>query len=110
MARKRKKIVQKICKNCKLFDPNTSTCAVVVLHEGERLHLPVGERDACFFEGEFFSEKTKTIEKFTEDIQEVKFWVEDKDGKKTDKDGTVKIEYPTHGFFGDMDLSDYVGL
>jgi hypothetical protein len=29
----------------------------------------------------------------------VKFWVEDKEGKKTSGEGTVKIEYP-EGFFG----------
>lgn len=73
------------------------------------MHLPVDAKDPCFFEGEFFSAKTNTVENFTEDLKEVKMWVEDKNGQKTGGDGTVKIEYP-EGFFGDMDLKDFLGL
>lgn len=107
---KKKKELEHICKNCRLFDSKNKLCSVVVLCEGERFNLPVEPHDTCFFENEFVAVKeelvneqiVKTTDKFTlaEDIKEVKFWVEDpKTGKKTNKDGIVKIEYP-EGFFG----------
>ena len=96
--KKRGKHIEKICNNCKLFDPGTSTCSIVVLHEGERHRLPVLAEDPCFFEGEFFDASSKAMENFVDDIKEVKFWVEDEKGEKTDGDGVVKIEYPK-GFF-----------
>jgi hypothetical protein len=109
MVKKRKKgnkQINKICQNCRLFDPGTSTCSIVVLHEGERHRLPVLAEDPCFFEGEFFDPSTKAMENFVEDIKEVKFWVEDENGEKTDGDGVVKIEYPK-GFFS-RNLSDLI--
>jgi hypothetical protein len=96
--RKKKRKIDKICNNCKLFDPASSTCSIVVLHEGERHRLPVLAEDPCFFEGEFFDANTKAMESFVEDVKEVKFWVEDDEGQKTKGDGHVKIEYP-EGFF-----------
>tara|TARA_Y100000034_G_scaffold124273_1_gene172216 strand:+ start:2287 stop:2616 length:330 start_codon:yes stop_codon:yes gene_type:complete len=102
--------VERICKNCKLFNPETNRCAVVILHGGEKYNLPVDERDTCFFEDQFTaitpkfdrSGNLKSIdeETFTPEIQEVKWWVEDPNtGETTDGDGVVKIEYP-QGFFG----------
>lgn len=103
---KNKKIEPK-CKNCRLYDSARSICRVVVLHEGERINLPVDAEDQCFFEQTYFDPVTRQFETFNE-VQEVKFWVEDKNGKKTDKDGTVKIEYP-EGFFGNLTLRDIIG-
>lgn len=101
MAKKKpkRKQVERICKNCKLYNPSAGECAVVVLHEGQRLRLPVDPEDACFFEEPYFDPTTKAMEDFADDLKEVKFWVEDKDGNKTDKDGVVKFQYP-QGFFG----------
>lgn len=103
----KKKQIEKICKNCKLFNPDSSTCSIVILHEGERLRLPVLENEPCFFEGEFFDEATNETSNFVDDVKEVKMWVEDENGKKTNKEGTVKIEYPD-GFFGKDDASKLI--
>jgi hypothetical protein len=97
---KMKKPIKKICKNCKLFDPKSSSCSIVVLHEGQRLRLPVSAEDSCFFEGEYFDPTLKATQSFAEEIKEVKFWVENEKGDKIDGDGIVKMEYP-EGFFGD---------
>lgn len=94
-----KKNIERICKNCKLFNPESSTCSIVILYEGERIKLPVTAEDPCFFEEQYFDPITKTKENFTDVIQQVRFWVEDEKGNKTNEDGIVKIEYP-EGFFG----------
>lgn len=99
-----KRKISHICNNCKLFDAKQNLCSVVILHEGQRIKLPVDAQDACFFEGQYFDPIENSSKNFTEDIQQVRFWVEDEDGNKTDKDGTVKIEYPEH-FFGEKSLS-----
>ncbi len=91
--------IKKICGNCKLFDAGKSQCSIVVLHEGERVRIPVEANDACFFEEEYFDPTTKALENFVEDLKEVKFWVENEKGEKTNENGVVKIEYP-EGFFG----------
>ena len=41
---------KKICKNCSLYNPNTSTCDVTVIHEGEYLELTVRPYDRCWWE------------------------------------------------------------
>ena len=94
-----KKIIEKICKNCKLFDGKKSECSVVILHEGNRIKIPVSAEDSCFFEGEYFDPITNNKENFVEEVKQVRFWVEKENGDKTDGDGIVKIEYP-EGFFG----------
>lgn len=94
------KNIQRICKNCKLFNPEKQECSVVILHEGSRLKLPVDPNDSCFFEDQYFDPITQTKEKFSGDVKEVKFWVENQDGSKIKGDGIVKIEYP-EGFFGE---------
>lgn len=102
MRKKRKKKLEPKCKNCRLFDEAQGLCRVIILYAGEKTNLPVDAEDDCFFEGEFtaLNEKGKQ-ESFRPEVQQVKFWTEDpKTGKKTDKDGVVKIEYP-EGFFGD---------
>lgn len=97
-----KKEIKRVCKNCKLFNPQKSLCSVVILHDGDRYHLPVEPQDRCFFEKEFVAiNEEGDIESFKTEIQEVQFWVEDPEtGEKTNKDGLVKIRYP-EGFFGD---------
>lgn len=98
----KKKHIDRICNNCKLYNPQKNHCSVVILYEGERTHIPVDPQDACFYESGYFDATTKAVEDFAVDIQEVKFWVETEDGRKTDKDGIVKMEYP-EGFLGEKD-------
>lgn len=93
-----KKKIKPICGNCRLYNREESTCRVVILHEGERVNIPVEPKDSCFFEQTYFDPITGKKEDFNE-IQQVRFWVEGKDGKPTDGNGTVKMEYPK-GFFG----------
>jgi hypothetical protein len=96
---KKRKNIERICKNCRLYNPDRGECSIVVLHEGQRLRLPVLENDPCFFEEEYFDPTTKAVEHFAEDIKQVRFWVENEKGDKTDGNGTVKMEYPD-GFLG----------
>lgn len=98
--------VEQICGNCKLYDPEPSKCKVVILHEGQRINIPVDPKESCFFEQSCFDPKTGREETLNE-IQQVRFWVEGKDGKKTDKNGVVKMEYP-EGFFGDTTIDDII--
>lgn len=104
---KKKKPVEEICQNCKLYNPSRGVCSVVILHEGERVNIPVDPTDKCFFEQSYFDPMTGKEENLNV-IQEVKFWVENDKGEKTNKDGTVKIEYP-EGFFGNVSLKDILG-
>ena len=97
---KRKKKVEPICGNCRLFNPDTNKCGVAVLISGEQFHLPVEPEDQCFFEERFFYENNKgELEHFTPEIQQARWWTEDEKGQKTDGNGKVMIEYP-EGFFG----------
>jgi hypothetical protein len=90
--------IQKICGNCRLYDPQRGECRVVILWEGERRNLPVEPQDQCFYEQEFGAGGSKFIP--ADEIKQVRFWVEDPTtGEKTNKNGTVKVEYP-EGFFG----------
>jgi hypothetical protein len=93
------KEVERICGNCKLFNPKTMECSVVILHEGERHRIPVDPTDSCFFENQYFDPTTKAMEDFVDDIKETKFWVENEKGEKIDGNGTVKVEFQ-EGFFG----------
>jgi hypothetical protein len=101
---------QPYCKNCRLFDERKGECAVIILHEGQKYNLPVSPNDHCFFDTAFVAKEpvfdragnyvTTKTEVFKPEVQEVKFWVEDPNtGKKTKKDGVVKMQYP-EGFFG----------
>jgi hypothetical protein len=87
------KKIKHICGNCKLFDCKNNLCAVVILHEGQRVHLPVDAKDPCFYEQEYFDPTAKAMEDFNE-IKEVQFWVENAKGEKTDGNGAVKVRYP----------------
>lgn len=89
-----------ICKKCLLFDKKNKRCKVVILYEGEKYNLPVEENDTCFFENEFVAiNEEGDKEKFKVNVEQIKFWVEDENGNKTEGRGTAKVEYP-EGFFG----------
>jgi len=87
------KNIKRICGNCKLYDPSQNQCSVIVIHEGQKLNIPVDAEDDCFFEQEYFDPTTKAMENFNE-IKEIKMWVEDEAGNKTSGNGVVKIEVP----------------
>lgn len=42
--------MEKICKNCRLFNEQDGVCAVTVLVNGERYELPVAPSDRCHWE------------------------------------------------------------
>lgn len=90
------KNIKKICDNCQLYDPEKGECSVVVLHEGEKIFIPVDPKDTCFFENEFIE---KDGYKPIEDVKQVKIWVEDEKTGEKAEEGIVKIEYPPD-FFG----------
>lgn len=81
------KKVEKICNNCMLFNRANSTCKVSILIDGKEVHMPVDLGDKCH------------MDELGIEIKQVRWWVEDEKGKPTDKNGTVKIEYPAE-FFG----------
>ena len=87
------KKIKRICNNCKLYNPQANHCSVIIMHEGKKINIPVDPGDSCFFEQEYFDPITKTAENFNE-IKEIRAWVEDPSGQKTDGDGVVKIEVP----------------
>ena len=98
-----KKEVEPICGKCRLFDPKEKVCRVLILHEGEKINIPVEKNDSCFFENKFIATNQEgKKESFKPEVQQVKWWVEDENGEKTNGNGSVKIEYPK-GFFGDAD-------
>jgi hypothetical protein len=87
----KKKKIEPICGNCRLFNEKTKRCSVVVLLEGQKINIPVDAEDKCFFETEFVA---KGDDVFKVEVNEIKMWTEDpKTGEKSDK-GIVKIEYP----------------
>lgn len=89
---KKKKNIEKVCNNCRLFDSNNKLCKVVVLHEGQKINIPVDPSDSCFFEQDYFDPITNIKSDFNE-IREIKVWVENEKGEKADH-GTVKVEIP----------------
>lgn len=96
--RKNKKKLEPKCKNCGLF--KNGICGVAVLHEGITYNIPVEPEDNCFFENQFVAINEKgLVETFKPDVKQVRWWVEDEKGNKTDGNGVVKIEYES-GFFG----------
>lgn len=81
------KKIDPICGNCLLFRRDRGECGVAVLIEGQTFHMPVEAKDKCH------------MEELGVEVKQVRWWVEDNAGEKTDKEGLVKIEYP-EGFFG----------
>ena len=49
--------MDRICGNCRLFDPKNRRCTIVVLCEGQRYKIPVDAEDPCFFEENYFDAK-----------------------------------------------------
>lgn len=88
----KKKPIEKICNNCRLFDPANKLCKVTVLYEGRKINIPVDPEDSCFFEQEYFDPKTNQKSDFNE-IREIKVWVENETGERSNK-GVVKVEMP----------------
>ena len=83
----KKKEVEKICGNCLLYNHEKKECKVAILVEGVEYHMPVFVKDKCH------------MDELGIPVQQVRWWVEDKDGNPTKGNGTVKMEYPK-GFFG----------
>lgn len=96
-----KRKLKPICKNCVLYSPNEGVCKVAILHEGEKINIPVDASDPCFFKDQFVAvKKDGETEMFRPEIEQVRWWIEDpKTGKQTDKNGVVKMQYPKN-FFG----------
>ena len=46
----KKKTIRKICKNCKLYNPEEGVCGVTVVREGEYFELKVRPNDHCWWE------------------------------------------------------------
>ena len=89
-----KKIEAK-CKNCVLFNRTEKVCSVIILHEGERIKVPVEAEDDCFYSNKF----TALGEEFTPEIEQVRMWVEDPvTGEQIGGNGIVKIQYPKNFF------------
>jgi hypothetical protein len=87
---KTEKSTEKICGNCRLYNNEKNECKVAILVEGKEYHMPVFPKDSCH------------LEELKIPIEQVRWWVEDEKGNPTDKNGTVKIEYPK-GFFGNKE-------
>jgi hypothetical protein len=49
-VKKGDKYIQKICKNCQLFNPIESVCGVIVVYGGEQLELTTKPNDRCHWE------------------------------------------------------------
>lgn len=86
-----KKQIEQICGNCLLYNNEKKECKIAVLIEGIEFHMPVSPQDKCHFDALDIS------------VQQVRWWVEDENGKPTDGKGKVKIEYPEN-FFGDKPI------
>lgn len=83
--------MERVCKNCRLFDGPTSTCKVRLIVGGRVFRdVPVSPSDGCLWEEMGVADQ----------IKEVRFRVVDpKTGEPTTGQGKVLIEYP-EGFFG----------
>lgn len=88
------KEIEKICKNCLIYDYTKKICKIVILHEGEKINLPMDPNDKCFFIEEIIikDKDGKPIDRFLPEVEQIKIWVENENKKSTD--GIVKIEYP----------------
>ena len=76
-----------ICGNCLLFNKEDQTCRVAILIEGKKYNMPVNPKDHCH------------MDELGIPVEQVRWWVEDPNtGKKTEKNGIVKIEYPENFF------------
>ncbi len=83
---------EKICKNCIAYNGKLGICNVIILHEGQKINLPVSANDSCFFEQKVINPDTGEEETLNE-IAQVRIWCEDEKGIQSEN-GTVKVEYP----------------
>lgn len=93
MGRKRKKRIEPICKNCRLYDAENEMCNVTILIGENKYNLPVFPDDHCH------------MDELGIEVKQIRWWTEDpKTGEKTSGEGVVKMEYPEdldlwNGFF-----------
>jgi hypothetical protein len=87
--RKQRKLT---CGRCRLYDRGRGVCRVAVIHDGEKINIPVEPKDDCFFEQTYLDPETGTLETFN-DVQEIRFWVENEKGERIDGNGTVKVQF-----------------
>jgi hypothetical protein len=73
--------MEKICKNCLLFDKEKQACKVAILIEGKKYNLPVFPEDKCH------------LDELKIPVEQVRWYEEEIQNKKT-----VKIEYPERLF------------
>ena len=85
-----KKKIEPICKNCLLYNSEKKECKVAILDSGKEYHMPVELNDRCH------------MDELGIEVQQVRWWTEDKNGKPVNGNGVVKIEYPEN-FFGKKD-------
>ena len=85
-----KKKIEPICKNCLLYNSEKKECKVAILASGKEYHMPVELNDRCH------------MDELGIEVQQVRWWTEDKNGKPVHGNGVVKIEYPEN-FFGKKD-------
>lgn len=78
---------KQVCGNCLLYNHEKKECKVAILLEGRTYFMPVSPGDKCH------------MDQLNIPVQQVRWWVEDKNGNPTDGNGKVKMEYP-EGFFG----------
>lgn len=83
---------KQICGNCLLYNNEKKECKIAILIEGVEYHMPVFHEDKCHMDA------------LDIQVQQVRWWVEDENGKPTDGKGKVKIEYPEN-FFGEQLIS-----
>lgn len=92
--RKRKKKIEPICGNCRLYDHPTGSCRVAVIIEGQILHMPVFPKDHCH------------MDELGIEVQEIRWWAEDPKTGKKGEEGKIKMEFPENlklweGWFSD---------
>jgi len=95
------KNVERVCKNCKLYNPVEEVCSVAIVYEGERYELPVKPNDSChwerldrevnkdidreirFLDKEskiYFKEKLEGEKEVPIEIKQMRAWSDGKDG------------------------------
>ena len=91
-----KKKIEPRCRNCKLYNWDEKVCKVIILYEGARINVPTDPNDLCLYEDKFTEILPNgEVREFTPKPEQIRMWVEDPvTGKKTDKNGVVKIEFP----------------
>ena len=80
----KKNKIKHVCGNCRLYDHGNGQCQVSCMINGETYHMPVFPNDKCHMEA------------LGIEVQEIRWWSEDETGKKTDREGIVKMQYPTN--------------